>query len=265
MISFIKNHPVRAAVCAIGGIFFIWLSPLCSLRVNEGTVFGMLLGGFILLCGIFGITPKKAFTYGHGITRVLCIAASVCVTVALLGATLAGGFILYKASVKPAEKEQTVIVLGCAVHGETPSKMLTKRLLAAERYLRDNPSFFCILSGGQGDGEAISEAEAMRRFLVSRGIDGDRLLLEDTSENTEENLKNSAALIEQKDLPKTVAIVTQSYHQGRAAIYAENAGLLPGAVNAGCDAAFYPTYFIRDLLGVGEYYVSLWLGTDIVK
>ena len=75
--------------------------------------------------------------------------------------------------------------------------MLSERLCAAYEYLNRNPKAMCVLSGGQGDGEEISEAECMYRYLTGRGIDGARLLLEDQSTTTAENLQYSMELLQQ--------------------------------------------------------------------
>ncbi len=89
------------------------------------------------------------------------------------------------------ENADFLIVLGAGVHGTTPSRSLSDRLKAAEAYLKANPECIAVLSGGQGSGERISEAEAMRRTLTARGIDENRLIMEDRSTSTIENLQFS--------------------------------------------------------------------------
>ncbi len=74
-----------------------------------------------------------------------------------------------------------IIVLGAHVAGTRLSKALLERTRRALRYLEENPETRAVLSGGQGQGEQISEAEAMYRYLTEHGIDGSRLILEDTS------------------------------------------------------------------------------------
>ena len=80
------------------------------------------------------------------------------------------------------------IILGAKVNGEIPSLSLQYRLDAALDYAKENPHVYLILSGGQGAGEHISEAKAMKRFLVENGIQEERLLIEDMSTSTYENL-----------------------------------------------------------------------------
>ncbi len=80
------------------------------------------------------------------------------------------------------------VILGAKVNGEIPSLSLQFRLDAALEYAIQYPHVYLILSGGQGPGEHISESEAMKRFLVKNGIQEERLLIEDLSTSTYENL-----------------------------------------------------------------------------
>lgn len=119
-----------------------------------------------------------------------------------------------------------VIVLGAGVNGETPSAALWSRIRAAEAYLEGHPEIPVVLSGGQGPGEAISEAEAMRRSLP--GVENGRLLLEDRSTNTAENFAFSKELLEERGLDTetaVIAVVTNDFHCFRAHMIAQKQGL----------------------------------------
>ena len=122
-----------------------------------------------------------------------------------------------------------VIVLGAGVNGETPSAALWSRIRAAEDYLEIHPDVPVVLSGGQGAGEAISEAEAMRRALWKEdGAENARLLLEERSTNTAENFRFSKALLEERGLDTgtaTIAVVTNDFHCFRAHMIARRQGL----------------------------------------
>ncbi|WP_300748887.1 YdcF family protein [uncultured Oscillibacter sp.] len=122
-----------------------------------------------------------------------------------------------------------VIVLGAGVNGETPSAALWSRIRAAEDYLEIHPDVPVVLSGGQGAGEAISEAEAMRRALWKEDrAENARLLLEERSTNTAENFRFSKALLEERGLDTgraTIAVVTNDFHCFRAHMIARRQGL----------------------------------------
>ncbi len=96
----------------------------------------------------------------------------------------------------PSDDGEYVIVLGAQVRGEMPTLVLSARIRAAAEYLKEHPAAVAIASGGKGNGENISEAEAIRRGLVRLGISEDRILLEDRSTSTAENLRFSAEVIQ---------------------------------------------------------------------
>ena len=122
-----------------------------------------------------------------------------------------------------------VIVLGAGVNGETPSAALWSRIRAAEAYLETRPDIPVVLSGGQGAGEDISEAEAMRRALwTANEAENARLLLEERSTNTAENFRFSKELLEERGLDTetaVVAVVTNDFHCFRAHMIAQKQGL----------------------------------------
>jgi len=116
-------------------------------------------------------------------------------------------------SVPESKDVEYVVVLGAGLRGDKVSYTLAYRLDAAIEYSVTNPETTILVSGGQGPDEDISEAEAMKRYLVAAGIKESRILLEDQSTSTDENIKFSRALM--KDNP-SVAIVSSNYHMYRA-------------------------------------------------
>lgn len=154
----------------------------------------------------------------------------------------------------PTEGEYTVVVLGAALSGERPSRMLQKRLDVAIKYLEENPKASCIVTGGQGPDEVISEALAMSGYLEEQGIPSSRIVLEDASTTTRENLKFAQELI--PSTSKGTIIVTDGFHQARAYLTAKDLGLEPlYALSASTDFFLLPGYWLRDLAGI----VPTWL------
>ena len=152
-----------------------------------------------------------------------------------------------------------VIVLGAGVNGETPSLTLRTRIDAAAAYLEEHPDVPVVLSGGQGPGEAITEAECMRRALVRRGVDESRLYPEERSTSTQENLRYSRAILEELgvDPAQRVAIVTSDFHLCRARLLwgGDTAAVpahLPSALYFQCLTV---NYFIREAFGLAAYFV----------
>lgn len=124
------------------------------------------------------------------------------------------------------KKVDYVIVLGARLFGEDLSLTLYNRLNTALDYLEKNKNTKVIVSGGQGYGEDIPEAHAMSRYLISKGIREDRIIIEDKSLNTLQNLKNSYELarVEKPESDISVLIATNRYHVFRGKFLAERVG-----------------------------------------
>ncbi len=157
-----------------------------------------------------------------------------------------------------------LIVLGAGLYGSQPSASLISRLQMARDYLECHPQAVAILSGGQGPGEDISEAEAMRRYLVQSGIANDRLLLESRSTNTRENLLYSRELLtnEEHTTQVSLAIVTNDFHQYRAQALARQLNLQTFALAAPTPdvPGLEMNCYIREYFAVVKFYLqSLWL------
>ncbi len=111
---------------------------------------------------------------------------------------------------KARENLDYIIVLGAHVDGTRMTLALLERTRRALLYLEENPGTRAVLSGGMGDGERISEAEAMYRYLTEHGIDGGRLIREERSTNTKENLDYSLELIGSTE--PAIGVVTNNFH-----------------------------------------------------
>ncbi|WP_144463440.1 YdcF family protein [Siminovitchia fortis] len=122
------------------------------------------------------------------------------------------------------------LVLGAKVNGETPSLSLQYRLEAALQYAEQHPHVKLVLSGGQGPDEFVSEAEAMKRYLVAHGIPENRFILEKNSSSTYENILYSTKLLPPST--KGITIITSGYHLARARKIAGRLGLDTDAVEA---------------------------------
>lgn len=114
-----------------------------------------------------------------------------------------------------------IIVLGAHVEGTRLTKALLERTRRALQYMEENPETKAVLSGGKGDGESITEAQAMCNYLVEHGIDRERLNLEEKSTSTTENLKFSLGMI---GLNHSVGIVTNNFHVFRGTAIGKKCG-----------------------------------------
>lgn len=121
---------------------------------------------------------------------------------------------------------QVMIILGCQVRQNGPSVLLQDRLDEALGYLEDHPDMTVVVSGGQGDDEPTSEAQAMAEYLMEHGVEEENILLEDKSHNTTQNFQYSMALLAQENIDDSdgVLVVSNGFHLTRARMLAQRAG-----------------------------------------
>lgn len=210
-------------------IFLVYTIPLISAKINLGNIFGILVG--LILITIAMLYKKLLILYNTDIGRIIIIICLIMAVIFLFA--FAGTMVkIIIGTKKTAKNEKAIIVLGCRVKGDIPTKALTSRCRAAYEHLKIVQGSFAILSGGQGADESISEAECMRRILLSMGIEEDRLILEDKSTSTQENFEFSKEILDKLDYNDCVAVATSEYHEYRARLIAQRYNLetssLPG-------------------------------------
>lgn len=147
------------------------------------------------------------------------------------------------------------IILGAQMKANGPSNTLQRRLDRALVYLRENPETLAIVSGCQGSNEPVSEARGMYEYLVGAGIAPERILLEEASRNTCENLEFSGKLINRQE--NSVVLVTNNFHMFRALRLAEGAGY--GHVQGLAASAYpwtLPNNLLREFMGVVKDFLA---------
>ena len=110
-----------------------------------------------------------------------------------------------------------MVILGCQVKPWGPSILLQDRLDKALSYLQEHPDMTVVVSGGQGPDEHVTEARAMADYLMERGVEEARILLEEESHNTVQNLRFTLDLLREQecDLDEDVVIVSNGFHLTR--------------------------------------------------
>ena len=207
-----RRYPLRAAVFFLFGALFLLYYAVMILWGGARSSMAWIWPAAAIVTTVLGITVLLCGTIPHENPVALCailLAASVVLAFLFVEAVM----ISHMSDQAPDEVD-CIIVLGAAVKGTRPSSALYNRIVTAADYLKKNQRTVAVLSGGQGGGEDISEAECMRRELVGMGIDESRLILEDESTDTAENIKNSLALI--GDEYDSIAVVTNNFHVYRA-------------------------------------------------
>lgn len=162
---------------------------------------------------------------------------------------LVEGLILAQFGAKAPAGADYCLILGAQMKKHGPSDVLRRRLDTAITYLEENPKTMVIVSGGKGDNEEVTEARGMFEYLTAKGIAPERILLEETSKNTWENLHYSSQLIDPaKD---SVVLVTNNFHVFRATGIAGKMGYerLHGLA-ADSYPFMVPNNMLREFLGV---------------
>lgn len=149
-----------------------------------------------------------------------------------------------------------VVVLGAGLFGDKPSPSLELRLRKAAEYAAKYPHIPIVVSGGQGPDEWISEAEAMSHFLVENGILATKIIKEDSSRNTNENLALTKEVLKRDTLTKRpkVLLITSEYHMFRAKFLAKRHGFIPYGICA--PTPIYPGY-LKPLYYLREYFAVI--------
>lgn len=206
---------------------------------NIGFIAEVLAGAVCLLVGVFWDKIKmwiKAIVV-VGISAVLCC----CLAVWFYGTNDTADY-----------NEDILIVLGAAVHGETPSNALANRLDAAVEYLNANANSKAIVTGGQGAQENITEAAAMEKYLVERGIDKERIIKEEKATSTSENYRYSKEIIDDWFPSAKIATITNDFHIFRATRLAKAEGIETSTVHAKTPLSGIAAMYLREMLAIAK-------------
>lgn len=252
-----KSKIIRKTLFLCLAVFFIYLMTLFLKTVNRniynaGNFVGITASAALALCCLANEKIELLIKnlWKKTIGKVLLIILSVILALGITWCAIINVWMISAMDNQP-DTPKPAIVLGCRLYGSTISPMLMRRLEAAEEYLKKYPDVKVVVSGGQGSGEDVSEAKVMKDYLVSKGIDEDRILMEDKSVNTYENIKFSKALLEEiGEITDEVVIITDGFHQYRAGFLAKKNGIKAYAINAETNPDYVPTYWVREWIGI---------------
>lgn len=238
-----RKFPVLLSVAALFFLFGLFLYfGIAGFSFSACICFGI---SAVLVCFrlilLLPAKPKKILLW--------CLSSLLCI--GLLLAIVTGALILCAQSGTQSADSEYLVVLGAGVNGTTPSYILRTRIEAAYDYLSANPQVQCIVSGGQGNGEDISEAQCMFDHLTAMGIDPSRIWLEDRSTSTKENLAYTLEVITQKtgQAPDRLILLSNDFHLYRAGLFAAQQGIAVETVPANTGwASLYINYFLREIV-----------------
>ncbi len=255
-------------------VFFLFMSfSNISLIRHEGKTVKNILGSilsFVLIAatiaGVFGwdvIYKNIIFEiYSKGYSKIVIfdyaipmfLTSLICYVECLLLGTIISSIKATK--LKPDYNKDYIIILGCAIaKNGKPLPLLRGRIdralqFAKEQYEKTGKMPKFVPSGGKGDDECISEAESMKIYLMSQGVGEDKILVENKSTSTLENMKFSKALIEKDGCGKNIIFSTTNYHILRSGIYANQAGMNAQGIGSKTKWYFWPNAFVREFFAL---------------
>ena len=227
---------------------------LLGIAISVVWVIGLSL---VMVFYLFSNTYFSSFTY-----RLSVIVKSIMTYVMIYFECmlLSTGFSAFLSTVyRPKPPKDYIIILGCAIRKDgTLTPLLRGRVDKALRFERaqfqkTGKHAFFVPSGGQGADEVISEAEAMKRYLMEQGVPEEQILKEDKSVNTFQNMQFSGKVIRNHaaDLAdKSIAFSTTNYHVFRGYVLAQKNGFYAQGLSAKTKFYFFPNAFLREFIGM---------------
>ena len=242
------NIMIFYLLSAVCGMYFLMVALYTGLNSKFHLIWLFFAVALFLFGRLYNLNKAEKI---HIPQRVSGLCGAFCFCLLLIFLMIVFQIISYGAR-KPETGAEYMIVLGAQVNGRTVSKSLGDRLDAAYEYYRNNPETKIIVSGARGSGEEITEAQAMKEYLLQEGVAGEQIICEENSVNTDQNIAFSRRLIGSNDA-RTI-IVTNRFHLYRAVRIAKKQGMTQVEGLAAKDTAFMmPSYYLRETLAVLSY------------
>ena len=187
---------------------------------NLGVILTTLSGAFFIACAIFYKVIKERSKEGCFKWIKNVVIFFICAEMVLVG------FIAcYGQFDNVKYDEDAVIVLGAGIRGDRVTVPLAYRLNAAVKYHKENPDAVIVLTGGQGYQETVTEAYAMEKYLLRKGVNPDKIIKEEKATSTNENMRFTKALLDEYFNDEySVVVITNNFHIYRGVQIAKNEG-----------------------------------------
>ncbi len=229
-------------------LYFLMYALFVDLT-NVFTYFWLIVGLlFVLIKPVLKYMATKQLVLPTGIKWT----SGILIVILLLTFIVTECVIIGYGSKEPQPNADYVLVLGAQVKGTYLTYALQARLDTAYEYAIDNPESMVIVSGGQGPGEDVTEAYAMAEYLKTKGLDESRLILEDQSTSTYENIEYSKQFMDGMD--SNIVLVTNHFHVYRGVGVAKKQGLT-NVEGLGAPTKWYtiPNQYVREAFAVIKY------------
>ncbi|MDU2490744.1 MAG: YdcF family protein [Clostridium celatum] len=222
--------------------------------VAFSSVFCML--GIVLL--VYGYVELKfnIDIWGH-IPKIYRMIITTLFTIGLVIFIGIESIIIYNGHHHDTQKPDYLVVLGAGLRGRSISASLLYRLETALDFHDMYPDLKIVVSGGQGEGEDMTEALAMKNFLVDNGVDPSLIIMEDKSTNTYENFLYTKNVLEEETRKEdfTITIISNNFHMYRAKFLAKEVGFNTYGYPAPSHKASALVFYVREFFGIIKAYI----------
>jgi len=260
-----KTFPVQSLILYILALAFAGLGIF---MYNQ--IFSFDFGIRFMVCACIGCViygTLYLFAAKNKTVKLICRIIFIAILVFLLSFVIITSIIAVNGQTETMDEPNApdsgitdyAVVFGARVYGERPSLSLQSRMKAAGEYLQENMSIYAILSGGMGEGETITEAQAMKKYMSREyTILTSHFLMEEESTDTEENIANSKKIMDERGGEYTVTAVSNGFHLYRIkTLFARE-----GIEDVYCIAAPCPNVSMAISMYIREYFavIAMWLG-----
>lgn len=251
MNKFLKISSICIGILGILNSIFAFIIS----NINLGTAIPGLIGILLLIYGIFQDCIQKLSK--KGIFKVIFKIIKIGLIIFSLTFIICIAILLKYAHTTPSNGADAVIVLGAGLKGENVSTALAYRLDAGAKYLEKNPNCIIVVSGGQGSNEIVSEAYAMKNYLLQKGIPENKIIMEDKSSRTLENFTFSKKILDNYFGTTNYKIVyaTNDFHIFRAGKLAKKVGFNAEGLTSPSTPYLRANYYIKEYFSVIKYYL----------
>ena len=262
--------PIFLVIAAIVGVAIFLFVNTGSVVRKEGfrlvtlvpSVVGLtLLAGIFTLIALFiSLTSDKMsmfwFIFAIAVVFPFVLIPALMIIVELAGYTM---YAMYYGRLGLSRPAEAVVVLGAGLSGDKVTPLLASRIdrgMEAFHHLRsEGGDPVLVLSGGKGSDEIISEAEAMSRYARDAGIPEKKMILEDTSTTTEENLRNTVQILAARGIDaRSLVVATSNFHVLRAASLTRRLGMPAQVVGSRTATYYLPAGFLREFVATLVHY-----------
>lgn len=217
--------------------------------LNLGIIFPLIFGIFLIIYGLLKIKFRETHIINNKVLRIIFKTAAYTFLISFI---LVEAFIYGGTKPDSWNKADYVVILGAGLKGENVTATLQYRLDKAVEVLNKDKAIKAVVTGGKGYGEEITEASAMENYLIKKGIDKDRIIIEDKATSTYENFKFTRELLKKRSEKSSfeVIVITSDFHMTRAKLIAKKLGFIPHGLPSPTFKYLLPNSVIREYFAV---------------